>query len=66
VYTKSTGDHGIRDVLRFYKVHRAYVRAKVASFMLDDDDLDVTTKTKAFENAKRYYDLAWEYVSHED
>jgi uncharacterized protein len=65
-YMKASGDHGIRAVLRFYKVYRAYVRAKVASFMLDDDDLDVTTKTKAFENAKRYYDLAWEYVSHED
>jgi uncharacterized protein len=65
-YMKASGDHGMREILRFYKVYRAYVRAKVASFMLDDHDLDVTTNATAFENAKKYYDLAWEYVNHED
>jgi hypothetical protein len=65
-YIKASGDRSLREVLKFYKVYRAYVRAKVASFMLDDCDFDVTTKTKAHENAKRYYDLAREYVSHED
>lgn len=65
-YIKASGDYSLREVLKFYKVYRAYVRAKVASFMLDDCDSDVTTKTQAHENAKRYYDLAGEYVSHED
>jgi aminoglycoside phosphotransferase family enzyme len=65
-YINASGDHGMREVLKFYKVYRAYVRAKVASFMLEDYCIDVTSKTKASENAKRYYDLAWEYVSHED
>jgi uncharacterized protein len=65
-YIKASGDRGLREVLKFYKVYRAYVRAKVASFMLDDSDLDVTTKTKVLEKATRYYDLAQEYVNHED
>ncbi|HVN72645.1 MAG TPA: phosphotransferase, partial [Desulfomonilia bacterium] len=65
-YMQESGDDTLRKVLRFYKVYRAYVRAKVTSFMLDDAGLDTQAKTKAEQTAKRYYDLAHEYVSHED
>lgn len=65
-YVAESGDTLLLDVLKFYKVYRAMVRAKVTSFMLDDDTLDVPTRDEIFRKAKRYYDLAHTYVSHED
>jgi aminoglycoside phosphotransferase family enzyme len=61
-YTKAAGDATLAQVLVFYKVYRAYVRAKVTSFMLDDTGLDEKAKGEAFQQAKQYYDLALKYV----
>ena len=61
-YTEASGDTTLVQVLVFYKVYRAYVRAKVTSFMLDDAGLDDRTKEEAFQRAKQYYDLALAYV----
>jgi aminoglycoside phosphotransferase family enzyme len=61
-YTEASGDATLAQVLPFYKVYRAYVRAKVTSFMLDDARLDDRTKGEAFQRAKQYYDLALTYV----
>ncbi|HPQ42838.1 MAG TPA: hypothetical protein PKZ42_01315 [Syntrophales bacterium] len=66
IYIDESGDATLRDVLRFYKVYRAMVRAKVTSFMLDDGGLDDLSRREAFQRAKRYYDLAYGYVTHED
>jgi len=65
-YIEESGDLSLNDVLRFYKVYRAMVRAKVTSFMLDDCDLDDASRHKVFRKAKQYYDLACEYVTNED
>ncbi|HOO38530.1 MAG TPA: hypothetical protein PLV78_09465 [Deltaproteobacteria bacterium] len=65
-YIDASGDMTMRDVLLFYKVYRAYVRAKVTSFMLDDTGLDDAKRTAAFETARKYYDLAYGYVTGED
>jgi uncharacterized protein len=65
-YIHESGDASIKTVLKFYKVYRAYVRAKVTSFMYDDPGLDAAAKTKEMQTARKYYDLAHEYVSHED
>lgn len=65
-YVRASGDRGMMGVLTFYKVYRAYVRAKVTSFMLDDAGLEGDSKREAFETAKRYYDLALGYVSHHE
>ena len=65
-YIDASGDMAMQDVLLFYKVYRAYVRAKVTSFMLDDKGLDDAKRRDAFETAKRYYDLAYGYVTGED
>jgi uncharacterized protein len=65
-YMGESGDTGLRDVLKFYKIYRAYVRAKVTSFMLDDAGLDGAAKAGALQTAGRYYDLAREYVARED
>ena len=65
-YVDESGDASLRDVLKFYKVYRAMVRAKVTSFMLDDGGLDDAARNEAFQKAQQYYDLAYGYVSHED
>jgi len=65
-YVDASGDASLCDVLKFYKVYRAMVRAKVTSFMLDDGGLDDAARDEAFRRAKQYYDLAYEYVIHED
>lgn len=61
-YIEASGDPTLRRVLQFYKVYRAYVRAKVTSFMLDDVGLDEEARDGVFRRAQRYYDLALEYV----
>ncbi|HHO76468.1 MAG TPA: hypothetical protein ENN05_08575 [Deltaproteobacteria bacterium] len=62
-YIDASGDPNMRDVLTFYKVYRAYVRAKVTSFMLDDTGLDESKKRSAHETAQQYYDLAYSYIN---
>jgi len=61
-YIKASGDTTLPGVLLFYKVYRACVRAKVTSFMLDDQGIDESTRENALKNAKKYYDLAYEYI----
>lgn len=61
-YIKASGDIAMKEVLLFYKVYRAFVRAKVTSFMLDDKGIDKSARENAFKNAKKYYDLAYEYI----
>jgi aminoglycoside phosphotransferase family enzyme len=62
-YTEASGDTTLAQVLVFYKVYRAYVRAKVTSFMLDDPGLDEKAKEEVLQRAKAYYDLALAYVN---
>ncbi|MEA2101385.1 MAG: hypothetical protein U9P80_02275 [Thermodesulfobacteriota bacterium] len=64
-YIEASKDSTMHEVLTFYKVYRAYVRAKITSFMLDDKGLDSKTKESAIETARKYYDLALEYVEEE-
>jgi uncharacterized protein len=61
-YTEASGDRTLSGVLLFYKVYRAYVRAKVTSFLLDDAALDEKTRAEGLAQARRYYDLAYRYV----
>ena len=62
-YVKASGDRGLVKVLRFYKAYRAYVRAKVTSFMLDDKGIPEELRGTAMQNAAKYYDLAYTYVT---
>ena len=61
-YTEASEDTTLAKVLVFYKVYRAYVRAKVTSFILDDEVLDEKAKEDVLQQAKKYYDLAFAYV----
>lgn len=61
-YINASNDTGMRDVLGFYKVYRAYVRAKVNSFMSGDSGMSEAGRKAAFNNAALYYRLAAVYV----
>jgi len=61
-YIEASGDTTLAQVLVFYKVYRAYVRAKITSFMVDDPGLDEKAKKDVLQRAKAYYDLALKYV----
>jgi uncharacterized protein len=62
-YRNLTEEEGTEDLLRFYKVYRAFVRGKVNSFQIDDPGIDSNDKEKAVNRAKKYFDLAWEYIT---
>jgi aminoglycoside phosphotransferase family enzyme len=61
-YAAAAADRTLSDVLPFYKVYRAYVRAKVISFLLDDTALDEKAKEDVLRQARQYYDLAYHYI----
>jgi aminoglycoside phosphotransferase family enzyme len=61
-FVDASGDASLERVLLFYKVYRAYVRAKVTSFLLDDPGLGPDRRQSAFETARRYYELARSYI----
>ena len=60
-YLEQTGDWQGLQVLPFYLCRQAYVRAKVTSFLLDDQNLSPEDKQKALVSAQHYYGLAWQY-----
>jgi len=61
-YVAASGDSDLPKLLNFYKAYRAYVRAKVTSFMLDDSGIDAAARESATKAAVRYYDLAASYA----
>jgi aminoglycoside phosphotransferase family enzyme len=61
-YAVAAADGTLTEVLPFYKVYRAHVRAKVISFLLDDAALDEKAKEDVLRQARQYYDLAYRYI----
>lgn len=61
-YTRETGDQGTTRVLDFYKVYRAFVRGKVESFRLLDQQVTTEAKQDARRKAVRYFRLARGYI----
>lgn len=61
-YLEQTGDWEGLAVLPFYLCRQAYVRAKVTSFLLNDDNLTPAAKAQALTTAQHYYTLAWQYT----
>ena len=62
LYTDITGEKGMDSLLTFYKVYRAYVRGKVNSFQIDDEQISVDKKEQAIRAAKKYFQLAKHYI----
>lgn len=61
-YLERTNDYLAARLLPVYLSMRAYVRAKVTSFLLDDPGIDAVTRDKAQETARAYYTLAYRYT----
>ncbi|AFL73799.1 hypothetical protein Thivi_1828 [Thiocystis violascens DSM 198] len=61
-YLERSGDYGTLDVLDFYKVYRAMVRAKVAAIRLGQGDLDATDESAERHLGARYLALAESYT----
>ena len=61
-YARLSQDKELLQLLNFYKCYRAYVRGKVASFMLDDPHISEEEKTSALAAARRYFELAESYI----
>jgi aminoglycoside phosphotransferase family enzyme len=57
-YIDYSGDHGLRRMLTFYQCYRAFVRAKVECFRLDDPMISAGEKRAALRAAYRYGQLA--------
>lgn len=55
LYAAETGDFALYDVIDFYLGYRAYVRAKIASYVSDDVDLPSPLRNQAAEQARRFY-----------
>ncbi len=62
-YVNYSGDRELMRLLPFYKCYRAYVRGKVASFRLEDRDVDGEEKSAAMKEAKAYFKLASTYAN---
>ncbi len=61
-YVAFSRDRELLKLLNFYKCYRAYVRGKVESFKLDDPHISEEEKTKTLAIARKYFELAEEYI----
>ena len=61
-YRKIAGEENVEELLRFYKVYRAFVRGKVNGFQLDDPSIPEHGRTRAAQLARRYFQLAMAYI----
>lgn len=61
-YLERTGDYEGAVLLPLHCSMRAYIRAKVTSFLLDDPNIPAPVKADAQTEASAYYKLAWEYT----
>lgn len=62
-YVAASADTEMLDLLSFYKAYRAYVRAKIHSFQIDDPLIPADRKAAISETARLYYELAARYAS---
>lgn len=61
-YLEQTGDYRGAALLPLYLSMRAYIRANVNSFALDDLAISDTQKAVFLQRAQAYYRLAWDYT----
>jgi aminoglycoside phosphotransferase family enzyme/predicted kinase len=57
-----TGDEEMLVLLDFYKCYRAYVRAKVNCFCLQESDVATSKRNKLLRETQRYLNLSYRYA----
>ncbi|MCX5848036.1 MAG: AAA family ATPase [Deltaproteobacteria bacterium] len=65
-YIKHSGDTDLPLLLNFYRCYYAYVRGKVTSFLLDQEELQESERRQITKNAAQYFDLAYTYATRLD
>jgi hypothetical protein len=61
-YHAASEDDELLELLDFYKCYRAFVRAKINSFQVDDTQIPAKRRTKLSAIATKYYELAAHYA----
>jgi aminoglycoside phosphotransferase family enzyme/predicted kinase len=61
-YVTVSGDVGVRALIDFYKIYRAFVRGKVESFRLNDSGISPNEQALAQDRARRYFRLVRGYI----
>ncbi len=61
-YLEQTNDYEGLPLLPLFCSMRAYIRAKVTSFLLDDANVEPSVKQEARFEAEKYYHLAYQYT----
>ncbi|MBI5048666.1 MAG: AAA family ATPase [Deltaproteobacteria bacterium] len=62
-YIKASKDTAVYELLDFYKCYRAYVRGKVESFKIDQNEIPKKEKDASELRAKKYFHLAKLYAT---
>ena len=65
-YIKHSGDVDLPSLLNFYRCYYAYVRGKVTSFRLVQEELPRSERENIFMTAAQYFDLAYQYAARLD
>ncbi len=63
-YLKYSGDTDMKALLNFYRCYYAYVRGKVISFRLDQQEIATAERTEIKKTSSKYFDLAYTYAAH--
>lgn len=58
-YARETGDYDLYELASFYESYRAYVRAKVSTFLAEDEGASPATRLRAAKEARRYFLLSY-------
>lgn len=61
-YIRASGDQQLWRLLPFYKSYRAYVRGKVLSIRLDEQEIAAAEAEQVLMDAQQYFHLAWSYA----
>jgi aminoglycoside phosphotransferase family enzyme len=61
-YKGFSNESEAESLMVFYKVYRAFVRGKVNSFQVDDENISADKKDEAVQRAKKYFQLAFSYI----
>ena len=62
-FVEKSGDHGLLEMLNFYKCYRTYVRGKIALFTASDPGVDEETAASCIEQARKHFVLAEKYAA---
>lgn len=57
-YAMASGDYDFYPLVDFYESYRAFVRAKIATFLAEDRDATAVARQRAANEARRYFLLA--------